>query len=178
MRPFWFEDDNVRSVIINTERYVQMLSNGCWTALIRRRGVVRHLQWFQQDGATPHLKRIIGMATAAFSWRTDRVTRSGRCIYRTWTPHILNLRGYRKNRVYDNNPPTIRDLKSVITAAIKAIPREECGSVIEKFIWRIQMYLQHRVVHLEHIFERQLNKAFYGTDMQLWRCPLHRLNLI
>jgi len=37
-----------------------------WTALGRRRGVVRVLQWFQQDGATPLLKRIIGMATAAF----------------------------------------------------------------------------------------------------------------
>ena len=37
---------------INTERYVQVLGK-FWTALGRRRGVVRVLQWFQQDGATP-----------------------------------------------------------------------------------------------------------------------------
>ena len=53
--PFWFEDENERSVTINTERNVQVLGK-FWTALGRRRGVVRVLQWFQQDGATPHLK--------------------------------------------------------------------------------------------------------------------------
>ena len=61
--PFWFEDDNERSVTINPERNVQV-HNKFWTALGRRRGVVRVLQWFQQDGAPPLLKRIIGMATA------------------------------------------------------------------------------------------------------------------
>ena len=65
--PFWFEDDNEQCVTINTERYVQVLGK-FWTALGRRREVVRVLQWFQQDDATPpHLKRIIGMATATFS---------------------------------------------------------------------------------------------------------------
>ena len=49
----WFEDDNEQSVTINTERYVQVLGK-FWTALGRRRGVVRVLQWFQKDGATPH----------------------------------------------------------------------------------------------------------------------------
>ena len=50
--PFWFEDDNERSMTINTERYVQVVGK-FWTALGRRRGVIRVLQWFQQDGATP-----------------------------------------------------------------------------------------------------------------------------
>ena len=59
--PFWFEDDNEWSATINTERHVQVLGK-FWTALGRRRGVVRVLQWFQP----PLLKRIIGMATAAF----------------------------------------------------------------------------------------------------------------
>jgi len=49
---FWFEDDNERSVTINTERHVQVFGK-FWTALVRWRGVVRVLQWFQQDGATP-----------------------------------------------------------------------------------------------------------------------------
>ena len=51
--PFWFEEGNERSVTINTERHVQVLGK-FWTALGRQRGVVRILQWFQQDGATPH----------------------------------------------------------------------------------------------------------------------------
>ena len=50
--PFWFEADNELSVTINTEQYAQGLGK-FWTALGRRRGVVRVLQWFQQDGATP-----------------------------------------------------------------------------------------------------------------------------
>jgi len=64
--PFWFEDDNERSVTINTERYVKVLGK-FWTALGRRREVVRVLQWFQHGGATLYSpKRIIGMATATF----------------------------------------------------------------------------------------------------------------
>jgi len=51
--PFLFEDDNERSVTINTERYVQVLGK-FWIALGRRRGVVRVLQWFQKDGTNPH----------------------------------------------------------------------------------------------------------------------------
>jgi len=54
--------------------------------------------------------------------------------------------------VYDNNPQTIPDLKAAITAAIRAIPREACGRVIENFARRIQMFLQHQGAHLEHIF--------------------------
>jgi len=56
--------------------------------------------------------------------------------------------GYLKFRVYGNNPQTILDLK----AAIRAIPREVCGRVIENFARRIQMCLQRRGAHLEHIF--------------------------
>jgi len=37
------------------------------------------------------------------------------------------LWGYLKDRVYGNNPQTIPDLKAAITAAIRAIPKEECG---------------------------------------------------
>jgi len=60
--------------------------------------------------------------------------------------------GYLKDRVYGNNPQTIPDLKAAITAAIRAIPREECRRVIENFACRIQMCLQRRGAHLEHIF--------------------------
>ena len=71
-----------------------------------------------------------------------------------WSPHspdfnpqVLSVR-YLKDRVYGNNPQTIPDLKAAITAAIRAIPRAECGRVIESFARRIQMCLQRRGAHL------------------------------
>jgi len=54
--------------------------------------------------------------------------------------------------VYGNNLQIIPDMKAAITAAIRAIPREECGRVIKNFARRIQMSLQRRGAHLEHIF--------------------------
>jgi len=48
--------------------------------------------------------------------------------------------------------PPIPDLKAAITAAIRAIPREECRRVIDNFARRILMCLQSRGAHLEHIF--------------------------
>jgi len=60
--------------------------------------------------------------------------------------------GYLTDRVYGNNSQTIPDLKTAITAAIRAIPREECRRVIENFAHWIQMCLQRQGAHLEHIF--------------------------
>jgi len=83
--PFWFEDDNERSVTINTERYVQVLGK-FWTALGRRRGVVRVLQWFQQDGATPtpQANHWHGYSTISLTdGSAAGVTHSGRRIHRT-----------------------------------------------------------------------------------------------
>jgi len=147
-----------RSVSINTERYVQVLGK-LWTALGRRRGVVRVVQWFQHDGATPHSSNE---SLASLQQRfPDRLLISRSCDPQ-WSPHSPDLNlpdfylwGYLKDRVYGNNPQTVPDLKAAITAAIRAIPREECGRVIENFALRIQMCLQRRGAHLETIFERQ-----------------------
>ena len=174
---FWFEDDNEHSVTINTEWYIQVLGK-FRTALGWRRGVVRVLQWFQQDGATPHT------SNESLAWLQQRFLDrliSHRCDPQ-WSPHSLDLNppdfymwGYLKDRVYGNNPQTIADMK----AAIRAIPREECGRVIENFARRIQMCLQHRGAHLEHIFWAPVKQSFCcSTDFKLWRCLLHRLDLM
>jgi len=149
-------------VTINTKRYVHVLGK-FWTALGRQRVVVRVLQWFQQDGATTH------SSNESLTWLQQRFPHrliSRRCDPQ-WSPHSPDLNppdfylwGYLRDRVYGNNPQTIPDLKAAITAAIGAIPREECGRVIENFVRRIQMCLQCRGAHLEHIFERQWNQEF------------------
>ena len=54
--------------------------------------------------------------------------------------------------MYENKPQTIGDLKTAITARIRAIPVEECARVIDSFVRRLQMCLQRQGGHLEHIF--------------------------
>ncbi|XP_068204825.1 uncharacterized protein [Palaemon carinicauda] len=168
--PSWFEDDNERSVTINTERYVQVLGK-FWTALGRQRGVVRVLHRFQKDGATPHT------SNESLAWLQQRCPDqliSGRCDPE-WLPYSpdlnpadLYLWEYLKDRVYGNNPQTIPDLKAAIKAAIRVIPREECRRVIKNLSGRIQMCLHHRGAHLEHILESQWNKE----------CLLYRLETL
>jgi len=174
--PFWFEDDNERSVTINTEQYVQVLGK-FWTALGRRRGVVRVLQWFKQDGASPHT------SNESLAWLQqcfpDRL-KSRRCDPQ-WSPHSPDLNppdchmwGYLMDRVYGNNPLTILHLK----AAIRAIQMEECGRVIKNFDRRIQMCLQRRELIRSTSLSASETKSFCSTDLKLWRCLLHRLDLI
>jgi len=88
---FWFEDDNKRSVTINTERYVHVLGK-FWTAVGQHRGVVRVLQWFQQDGATPTLQtnHWHGYTSVSLTdWSAAGVTCSGCHIHWTWTLQIF-----------------------------------------------------------------------------------------
>ena len=126
---------------VNSERYIQVLGK-LWTALGRRRYVVRALQWFQQDGATPQF------SNESHAWLRrrfpDRLI-SRRCDPE-WSAHSPDLNppdfylwGYLKDNVYGNNPQTIAELKAEITATIRAIPREECGRVIENLARRIQV---------------------------------------
>ena len=156
---------------------------GAWQVLDSTwRGVVRVLQWFQQDGATPHT------SNESLAWVQQRFP--DRPISRgcdpQWSPHSPDMNppdfymwGYLKERVYGNNPRTIPDLKAAITAAVSAIPKEECGRVIENLAHRIQMCLQRQGTHLEHIFlSASETKSFCSTDLKLWRCLLHRLDLM
>ena len=80
--------------------------------------------------------------------------------------------------MYGNNHQTIPDLKAAITTEIRAIARKECGRVIENFARRIQMCLQRWGAHLEHILSASETKSFCSTDLKLWKCLQHRLDLM
>ncbi len=154
--PYWFEDENEKAVTVNTERYL-VVTRKFWNTLGRRRGITRDEQWFQQDGATPHT------SNRALEWLRERFGDrliSRRCEIE-WAPHSPDLNppdfylwGYLKDHVYENNPQTIGDLKTAIAARIRAIPTEECVRVIDNFARRLQVCLQRRGGHLEHIIER------------------------
>ena len=80
---------------------------------------------------------------------------NGLHTHRTLTPGDFYLWGYLKDNVYQNNPQTVPELKRAITNKIRAIPREECVRVIDNFARRIQVCLQRKGAHLEHIMERR-----------------------
>ena len=69
-------------------------------------------------------------------------------------PPYFYLWGYLKVNVYENNPETICELKAAITAKIREIPKEECVRVIDNFARCMQVCLQRRGCHVEHILER------------------------
>lgn len=154
--PYWFEDDNQQSVMVNSERYLEVLRK-FWTALGRRQGIDKNVQWFQQDGATPHTSNV------SLEWLQRRFGErliSRRCPVE-WAPHSPDLNppdfylwGYLKDNVYQNNPRTIPELKTAITAKIRAIPVAECIRVIDNFARRVQVCLQRGGSHLEHVLQR------------------------
>ena len=66
-------------------------------------------------------------------------------------PPDFYLWGYLKDTVYGGRPQTIDDIKHAIATNIKAIPVQECSSVIDNFIRRIHLCLLQQGSHLEHI---------------------------
>ena len=152
--PFWFEDEQERSVTVNTDRYIE-IPRKFWTRLGRRARLIRAEQWFQQDGANPHT------SNQTLTWLRQRFQE--RLISRCdpeWAPHSPDLNppdfylwGYLKDHVYENNPQTIMDLKAAITAMIREIPGAERVRVVNSFARRIQECLRQRGGHLEHTFE-------------------------
>ena len=125
-----------------------------WAALGRRRGVTRDEQWFQQDGATPYTSND---SLAYLRNRFPNRLISRRCAVE-WAPHSPDLNppdfylwGFLKDNVYQGNPQTIEELKTAITAKIRAIPKEDCVKVINNFARRVQDCLQRNGGHLEHI---------------------------
>ena len=155
--PYWFPDESERSLMVNSQRYIEVLQK-FWTTLGRRRGFERDGQWFQQDGATPHT------SNETLQWLRQRF--GDRLISRMceieWAPHSPDLNppdfyllGYLKDNVYESNLQTIPELKRAITGRIRRISVKECVQVIDNFANRIHVCLRRRGAHLEHILERQ-----------------------
>ena len=127
--------------------------------LHRWREIVRIFQWFQQNDASVHT------SYKSLVWLQQRIPDrliSRRCDQQ-WSPHSPDLNPsdfyqweYLKDRVCGNNPQTNPDLKEAITAAIRAVPKEECGRVIENFARRIQMCLQRRGAHFLSASEQRV----------------------
>ena len=151
--PFWFEDADEKAATVTKERYIVVL-NKFWRALGKRRDINRDVQWFQQDGATPHTANI------TMEWLDHRFP--DRLISRRrepeWSPHSPDLNppdfylwGFLKDHVYEKRPQSIAELKVAISQKIRAIRKDECVRVIDNFARRLQVCLQSNGSHLEHM---------------------------
>ena len=117
---------------------------------------------------TLHFQRIIGMATATFPWPTDQP--------KVWPWVGAAFTGLKRPRFLSMwipwgqdvwlQAPDHPDLEEAITAAIRAITREECWRVVENFASRIQGC---------QFWNASETKGFCGTDLKVWGYLLHRL---
>ena len=137
------------------ERYIEVLKK-FYTRLRSCRGINEEIQWFQQDGATPH------MANITMQWLDKRFPE--RLISRRrgpeWAPHSPDLNplnfylwGFLKDSVYENHPTTIAELKQAITSKIRKIKKAECVKVMNNFARRIKERLKQNGCHLEHVLK-------------------------
>ena len=151
--PYWFEEDG-ETVTVNSVRYQNKALQPFWNALGRRRGVDRSVQWFQQDGASPHT------SLESRLWLEDHF--EDRIVsFKTpyiWSPHSPDLNpldfflwGYCKDNVYFDKPATIDQLKRNVTRFIRAIPQDMCVRVVQNFKRRIQTCIDENGSHIEHL---------------------------
>ena len=101
---------------VNAERYIKVLKKFYKELETRFPGYLKRL-WFQQDGASPHSAHI------TIDWLKDnfkkRVVSKNFSI--EWSPHSPDLSppdfylwGYLKDRVYQEKPRTLSQLKTKI----------------------------------------------------------------
>ena len=84
--PFLFENGDEEAVIVTKERHICVL-NKFWRALRTRHGVNRDVQWYKQDGATPHIANI------TMDWLDHRFHNRliRRCHESEWSLHLSDL---------------------------------------------------------------------------------------
>ena len=86
----------------------------------------------------------------------DRVI-SRRCEFE-WSPHSpglnppdLYLWGTMKDRVYENDPKSLAELKAAIVNQIRRIPADEIGRVVDNFAKRVRLCVKRGGANMEHV---------------------------
>jgi hypothetical protein len=119
--PYFFEDEEGRTVTANTERYTAMLET-----FLRNEFNLCQLNslWFQQDGATAH-SAWISMAVLKEMFPGRLISRFGDINWPTCSPDLSApnslLWGYVKSMVYETRPANIDDLKQRIRECLQGI---------------------------------------------------------
>lgn len=148
--PYFFEDNEGKTVTVTSDRYVDMLNN-FFIPSLDELDIDTGLVYFQQDGATPH--------TAANSMNLLRNVFGHRLISRfgdiTWPSRSPDLSvcdfflwGYLKHKVYQTKPRNLNALKERITEEIQAITQPMLERVLNNFFKRLE---QCRLVQGHHL---------------------------
>ena len=152
--PYFFEDADGQTLTINSDRYVDVLSK----FLERLQEIVpAHMiqeQWFQQDGASPHVsKKSLQWVNTNFDNR--RISRRTDCPWSANSPDLnpldFHLWGFLKDRLCDRVFDNKAQLKEAISVEIENVPTDQCQRVINHFVTRTRKCIELKGGHLEHV---------------------------
>jgi len=150
--PFFYEEAG-ETATVTSDRYLRLLRTKFLPALTRR-GETPETCWFQQDGAAPHTANVV------LNWLTETFGENLISLKTDtkWPPHSPDLSpldfflwGYLKDKVYSPKPTTVFEMKHAIRREMKKISADTCHNVINSFRRRLQLVVQKRGGHLEHI---------------------------
>ena len=153
IEPFWFENADEDAVTVINERYIHVL-NKFWRALGTRCGVNQDVQWFQQNGAIPHIANIT-MEGFDHRFSNRLISRRHEPEWSLYSPN-LNLQDfYHAGSRWLTCMRTIYNplLNSKWPSIRRFVPyRKKCVRVIVNFARQIQVcHQQHNGSHLEHV---------------------------
>lgn len=148
--PYFFEENN-RTLTVNYQRYVTMITNFFLPAL---ENMAIGEVWFQQDGVTAHTSRIsIPVLRENFPGRL--ISNRGDIPWPARSPDLAPcdyfLWGYLKSKVYNNRPATLEALKNNIRHETANIPVAMLERVHENFRNRLQQCIDSNGRHLSNI---------------------------
>ena len=111
-------------------------------------------QWFQQDGASPHVsKKLLQWVNTNFDNR--RISRRTDCPWSANSPDLnpldFHLWGFLKDRLCDRVFDNKAQLKEAISVEIENVPTDQCQRVINHFVTRTRKCIELKGGHLEHV---------------------------
>ena len=128
------EDSNENWMTEDTDHYIALMRIKFIPGSRRKRRVDMDIVIYQEDGAP--------FNCSDFPWPPYSPALN---------PGDFFLWGYLKERIYDNNPKTLVDLKDNIRREIRCIPADMIGRVINNFNVRVAAIVHQRCTWIEHI---------------------------
>ena len=147
----FLESELGAAVSVNGTRYWTMINEFLWPEL---EDMNVHDVYFQQDGATCHTSGgTFGILREKFpgrviSWNGNYNRPPRSCDS---TPPGFFLWGYVNDKVYNNAPQSIQEIKEMICAVINEIEPQMCENVMDNFIKRVWSCKRSRGGHINGI---------------------------
>jgi hypothetical protein len=151
--PFILED------YVTWENYAMMLDSVFLPQLRRRRCSLR-AQWFQQNGARPHVTpEVLEFLHSKFQHRimSNRFPQQFQCGF-SWSPCNPDLNscdcflwGYLKDKVFSSAPRTLPELKEKIKSSCAQVTTGMLTRVVQNFVLCLQAVRESQGAHIEHV---------------------------